>query len=261
VDSLVRDHYQICQVRQVLGERVRAARESKLRANGRKGWSQAMLARRIAKLIDVPGGEPQSIGSLRVMVTRIEQGNRPVSVEELFLLAAALGVSPTWLLAIDPTADEVEIAPRLCLPGALAWAWMDGIGPLRPEDVDAYEAARPPRPDVLFEENQEVWDAVEQYVKDRTARRRHLWPDEKAALLAFLTPARLTLEHQLDFPWQDYKGSSAIRAEVEAKLARVHAVEQLVESLPTRQPGRARAAASPSAPARPRKKRERRPDA
>jgi transcriptional regulator with XRE-family HTH domain len=238
MDSKVREDYHIFQVRQILGERVRAARESKLRANGRRGWSQAMLARRIAKLIDVPGREPPSIGSLRVMVTRIEQGNRPVSVEELFLLGAALGVSPMWLLAIDPTADEVEIAPRLRLPGALAWAWMDGIGPLRPEDVDAYEAARPPRPDVLFEENQQVWEAVEQYVKDRTARSRHLWPDEKLALLAFLAASRLILENRLDFPWQDYEEGSAIRAKVEADLNRVLAVERLVEGLPTRRPTR-----------------------
>jgi len=69
-------------------------------------------------------------------ITRIESGNRNVSVDDLVALAAVLGVSPGTLLMpetqapLAPLHAPAEILPGLVVSLGAAWAWTVGEAPL-----------------------------------------------------------------------------------------------------------------------------------
>lgn len=69
----------------ICGERVRAARE-------KVGWSQEQLAAKV---------QLQGHSLTQKAISRIECGSRIVPDYEIPLLAAALSVSPLWLLGIE----------------------------------------------------------------------------------------------------------------------------------------------------------------
>lgn len=89
----------------------------------RRDWSANRLAERIAQL------DPATKLS-RGTIAKIEGGVRPVRLDEVFIIAAALSVSPRWLMGSRPddpwrlrygtlTADAYEV-----------WRWEDGGAPL-----------------------------------------------------------------------------------------------------------------------------------
>jgi transcriptional regulator with XRE-family HTH domain len=83
------------------------------------GWSQTRLAAELAEI-----GYPKS----RPTLTKLEGGQyRNVSVDDLFALAAALGVPPVHLLT--PLEDDapVAITPTVSHPAALARKWIRGL--------------------------------------------------------------------------------------------------------------------------------------
>lgn len=105
-------------VSKTVGEQVRRHRE-------RKGWTQARLSDELAAL-----GEPMD----RVVLTRIEKGTRGVTVDEVLLLALALGVSPAHLMMPRATAPVKLAAEFPAVAGWEALMWLRGASPLLQAD-------------------------------------------------------------------------------------------------------------------------------
>lgn len=61
-------------------------------------------------------------------VSRIERGERQVSVDELMTLSAVLGTSPSALLLplTDDPNSQVEVTGVGAIPADEAWDWVDG---------------------------------------------------------------------------------------------------------------------------------------
>lgn len=88
------------------------------KARGPAGLSAVKLAGRTADL-----GYPVH----RVAISKIESGERVITVPELVVLAAALGVPPLALAFPDITAD-FEVLPGKPVPGFSALGWFIGAG-------------------------------------------------------------------------------------------------------------------------------------
>ena len=71
----------------------------------------------------------ESVGMDRSAITRIENGDRSVTLEEAIELAAALNVCPTFLITpADPEA-KVKVGNK-SYTAREVWDWMRGFGPL-----------------------------------------------------------------------------------------------------------------------------------
>ncbi len=72
-------------------------------------------------------GQPISLGQL----SKLENGDRRVDVDDLMALAVALGVSPTRLL-LPQTAgpEDTDLTPVLMCSERQAWRWAAGVEPL-----------------------------------------------------------------------------------------------------------------------------------
>lgn len=97
----------------IVGENIRRARAA-------LGWSQQALAERLAEV-----GEPWS----RATIAQLELGKRGATVDDLVVLALALGVAPHVLL-YPPAGVDVAVADDV-LPGPdLAhWIWSPDLSP------------------------------------------------------------------------------------------------------------------------------------
>lgn len=74
----------------------------------------------------------------RDLITDLENGRRShVSVAELFVLAAALGVPPVQLLAGTGAEESAEVLPGRHVPAFRAAEWVSGEGPLPDPEDDA----------------------------------------------------------------------------------------------------------------------------
>lgn len=70
-------------------------------------------------------------------ITKVEQGQRRVDVDELVALAVALGVNPSrLLLPPDSLDDDVALTPTRSVPGWAAWQWADAFAPLPEHSED-----------------------------------------------------------------------------------------------------------------------------
>ncbi|HEY6793503.1 MAG TPA: helix-turn-helix transcriptional regulator [Kineosporiaceae bacterium] len=108
----------------------------------RRGLSAAELAARCAQL-----GAPEVTANV---VANIESGRRQLNVDQLAILALALDVAPTHLLATNPpgtpsgTTREDERAVQVSddvTAGPAAWqAWLSGRAPLPEQDETAFWA-------------------------------------------------------------------------------------------------------------------------
>ncbi|WP_460075932.1 helix-turn-helix domain-containing protein [Streptomyces variabilis] len=107
------------------GEQVRANVE---RLREARGMTKKQLADRVSEL-----GRPiPPLG-----ISRIEAGTRRVDADDLVALAVALKVSPTTLLMPWEAADAVATITAVgSVTAAEAWAWADGIRPLRVSSHD-----------------------------------------------------------------------------------------------------------------------------
>ena len=64
-------------------------------------------------------------------ISKIENGQRKVTAEELVALAVALNVSPVRLLLPGESADKIELTPERASSWQAAWRWAVGEQPLR----------------------------------------------------------------------------------------------------------------------------------
>lgn len=104
------------------------------RVRTRKEWTQDDLAARVTEL---------GVTMNRATVAKIETGARNVSVDDVFLLACALDVSPLRLLLPHDRGAMVAVAPEREEPAAIVRLWMQGTLPLGEADPMAdVQAAR-----------------------------------------------------------------------------------------------------------------------
>lgn len=103
-----------------VGERV-AAHVARVRT--RKGWDQKQLSERLAAI-----GRPMSPS----VISKIEQGDRRVDVDDLIALAVALDVYVAGLLLpLDDSPESIiDLAPGHSVAADVAWAWLSGERPL-----------------------------------------------------------------------------------------------------------------------------------
>jgi transcriptional regulator with XRE-family HTH domain len=116
-------------VGEVLVEQLRAIRR-------RRAWSQADLADELANL----GADTLN----RTAISKVENGTRRVTVEELLLLAAALNVTPVHLLVPYQPDTPVALTPALTLPAGQLRRWIYGAGPLPGASDQQYFTEVPP---------------------------------------------------------------------------------------------------------------------
>lgn len=86
-----------------------------------RGLNQPQLARRM---------QDQGRAVHATVVSKIEQLDRRVDVDDLVALAIALGVSPNRLLLTAADEGEVELTPELTVHASDAWRWAAGEKPL-----------------------------------------------------------------------------------------------------------------------------------
>jgi transcriptional regulator with XRE-family HTH domain len=116
------------------------AREIRRRRDQR-GFTAQDLAARIAK----DGGKLS-----RQAISKIENGDRGVSIQELLLLGKALGVPPALLLFPLGREATVEVLPGHDAATWQVWRWFAGLdvfpGSVRddPEDIRAFQAGSQP---------------------------------------------------------------------------------------------------------------------
>jgi transcriptional regulator with XRE-family HTH domain len=95
-----------------------AAAEELRRVRTRKGWNQQQLADRLHEL-----GAPID----RATISKIETGDRRVTLDEVFWFAYALGVSPAALMLPRPYGSTVAVTPTTSLPSSRALDWLRGF--------------------------------------------------------------------------------------------------------------------------------------
>jgi transcriptional regulator with XRE-family HTH domain len=71
-------------------------------------------------------------------VARLEAGDRLVTVDELFAIAAALGVSPLYLLSGDLTNEDVPVTPGVERTPSGMRFWLRGELPLNESDAETF---------------------------------------------------------------------------------------------------------------------------
>lgn len=139
-------------VGQVFAARLREAREA-------RRWTQQQLAGAMNAL-----GAPMD----RTTIAKLEKGHRQARVEELVALAAALDVSPTYLLLPWHLDARVKLAPKLSVDTFAALRWARGDGPLDPANERTYRFVAPTVPWVVWDESgvvvgfggvQQEWEA------------------------------------------------------------------------------------------------------
>jgi transcriptional regulator with XRE-family HTH domain len=114
----------------VVARRIREAREAR-----KPKWTQQDLARALVEL-----GSPMD----RTTVAKIEKGQRPVRVEELVAIAAALDVAPVYLLVPPRGEGTIALTPKLTVDVAKARGWARGDHALDPRsNMDAYADQAP----------------------------------------------------------------------------------------------------------------------
>ena len=94
----------------------------------RKEWTQDDMAKRVTEL---------GIAVDRATIAKIETGKRNVSVDDVFVLAMALDVSPIQLLLPHEVAAPVAVTPTTTEIAGRVRAWMRGYVPLNWRDVKA----------------------------------------------------------------------------------------------------------------------------
>jgi transcriptional regulator with XRE-family HTH domain len=177
-----------------------------------EGWTVDDLADRLRDLQQ---------GSWRDAVSRVEGGKRGLSVDELFLFAVALGVSP---LALLPQKGDVTLLDNLRLPAPIVIAWMQGKSPLRREDLDTYTRHR-------WEPWPKIWECPELLVDHVLGDEdRRLPPDEKEALRAFL----LMHEQFYDETIENIKGQRLLGEDDEETLQKLQAGREAIRALARR---------------------------
>lgn len=118
----------------------------------KRGWS----ARELAETVTVHGGDIS-----RSTIGKIEAGTRPIKLDELFILAVALGGSPLSLLM--PEEDErFEAAPNIPLEPEILVQWFSHERPATTNVPPGAWRDSAPRP---------LLDSLDRWTADDMARR------------------------------------------------------------------------------------------
>ena len=111
-------------------------------AQARRGLTQSELAKKIRAM---------GVSMDRATIAKIEAGaasgrtkGRKVSIEELLILAAALGVSPIHLLVPLDDESPVAVTPEVTRSARSVRAWIRGQIPLREADARTFYSEAPP---------------------------------------------------------------------------------------------------------------------
>lgn len=110
-------------------------------ARAARRWTQQQLSEAMAEL-----GSPMD----RVTIAKLERGRRQARVEELVALAAALDVSPLYLILPVRLDAKVKLAPKLTLEAIDALRWASGQGPLDRANERTYRFQAPTVPWVTW---------------------------------------------------------------------------------------------------------------
>jgi transcriptional regulator with XRE-family HTH domain len=94
-----------------------AAAEELRRVRTRKDWNQQQLADALRKL-----GAPID----RATISKIETGERRITLDEVFWFAFALGVSPHALILPRGLGSEVAVTPTTTMDTSMALDWLRG---------------------------------------------------------------------------------------------------------------------------------------
>jgi len=101
-----------------------------------KGWTQQDLAAALGRA---------GVHLNEFVITRMESGNRRVSVDEAITISAVLGVSPVHMLVPLNDDETVQLAPRLPAVRTVdARAWLRGQRPLSQADEGLFYFQTPP---------------------------------------------------------------------------------------------------------------------
>ena len=84
-----------------------------------------MSVKELSDRVEALGGDLS-----RVIITKIENGHRGISVDEALLLAAALNVPPPVLFFPFESGTKVAVTPKSVIHPDLAWRWLAGDDPL-----------------------------------------------------------------------------------------------------------------------------------
>lgn len=118
---------------------------------------QSDVAERLAEL-----GRPMGASAL----SKMEQGDRRIDVDDLVALALALRVSPLRLLLGDETAVTVKLTPEVEVSAADAWDWALGSRPL----AESYPPEMPPAL-AADDFQRRTWPAERRLAEDQPALR------------------------------------------------------------------------------------------
>jgi transcriptional regulator with XRE-family HTH domain len=130
----------------LIAERVRKLRED-------RGMNVRELAAR-CKAAGMPGLTAQVLYKLEAQRTNPNRPPRPVTVDELLVLAFALDIAPVHLIAGLDDGTPLPVSPEWTVNPAGARNWIRGFVPLSGGDRKRYEANIP------ASERDTVWFAV-----------------------------------------------------------------------------------------------------
>lgn len=103
-----------------IGANIRAAREAK----------KMSVSRLAARTVDL------GYGLHRIaVITRVEAGERAITVPELIAIAAALDTAPLALVVPERPNDSIEVLPGVTMNGAAAVGWFTGTTSATPAGV------------------------------------------------------------------------------------------------------------------------------
>lgn len=121
---------------------------------GRLALSQQQLADQLAEI---------AFPLDRSAISKIESGQRNVSIDEALAIAVALGVEPAALLFPRTTAD-VRIAPKMVVSNTRAAMWFRGMHPL---------SDRPDMQRRFYEERDDGWALMQVLIPGAAGLLRH----------------------------------------------------------------------------------------
>jgi transcriptional regulator with XRE-family HTH domain len=165
-----------------------AAAEELKRVRTRKGWNQQQLANQLADL-----GAPID----RATISKIETGDRRMTLDEVFWFAYALGVSPAALMLPRAFGSEVSVTPATTLTTEEAFDWLRGFYFAQGRDLSAAEISATEA--FFFEEGLEYDALAWRRFPELTRIRNVASLPIKAAMTAGATPPDEEPEEFLGF--------------------------------------------------------------
>jgi transcriptional regulator with XRE-family HTH domain len=102
-------------------------------------------------------------GMDQTVISKIEHGNRRVTLDELMALAAALGTSPGFLLVPTTPGARVRVHYGRVERASDVWQWLVGVDTLDGMDDRAWRASAP-------DYAREMWPVIEGLRVEATLR-------------------------------------------------------------------------------------------